>query len=178
MKLRHAAIVAALLGASALTLSGCGASSSAAGPCPKIGVLPDAADYPVQDANGKILALARLSVDHGVCIYDKSQASSTGFSRVDFNMQFHVSVVRAEGSLIDDVDVPVVIATVSDDGVLTARQNYDMNVTMDGRTGQESQALHIRIPYKGNGNATDYRVLAAFKLDEAAVQFNRKRLGR
>lgn len=178
MKARHALIVAAMLGAGAFALSGCGGSSAAAGPCPKIGVLPDAADYPVQDASGKLLALARLSVSNSACIYDKSQASSTGFSRVDFSIEVTVTAVRAEGSLVDDIDVPVVVATVSGDGVLTARDDYEMNVEIDGRTGEETQRLQIRVPYAGNGFATDHRVLAAFRLDERTVQFNRSRLGR
>lgn len=178
MRARHAAILAALLGVGAIGLSGCGGGSAAAGPCPKIGVLPDAADYPVQDANGKVMALASLSVSHGACIYDKSQTSSTGFSRVEFNMQVTATAVRAEGSLIDDVDLPVIIATVSGEGVLTGRETYEIGVEIDGRTGSRTQQLHIEVPYRGGGFATDHRILVAFQLDEKTVQFNRSRLGR
>lgn len=169
---------AAALTAIGIGLASCGAGSSAAGACPKIGVLPDAADLPVTNAQGEIVALARISLQNGPCIYDKSQAARTGFSKVSFPLTVRVSAAQLKGALISDVDVSYVIATVSPDGAVTGKQEFDMNVDLDGKSGSEDDKIFIDLPFEGNGNASQHRVIAAFKVDRETVSLNRQRLGR
>lgn len=159
-------------------LAACGANSAAAGKCPKIGVLPDAADLPVTDANGQVVALARLSLRNGPCIYDKTRSRNTGFSKVTFPLTVLVTAASAKGAAQNDIDVSYVIATVSPDGVVTGRQTYQMSVDMDGTTGVEDDKIQISIPFEGNGTASEHRVVAAFKVDRATIDLNRRRLGR
>jgi len=169
---------AAVLMAGGLALAACGANSSAAGQCPKIGVLPDAADLPVTDANGQVIALARLSLQNGPCIYDKSAVQRTGFSKVSFPLTVRVSAAQVKGARVNDIDVTYIVATVSPEGAITGRQEYRLNVDLDGTTGKEDDKILINIPYAGNGNAAQHRVVAAFKVDRETVQLNRERLGR
>jgi hypothetical protein len=179
MKMTPYRIAAAgVLGAAAITLAACGANSTAAGVCPKIGVLPDAADLPVTNPSGQVVALARLSVAHGACIYDKTQAPRTGFSKVTFPLTVRISAARFKGARISDVDVTYLIATISPDGVITGRQNYEMTVEFDGEVGSEDDKVLINIPYEGNGTAGQHRLVAAFKVDRETVLLNRQRLGR
>lgn len=171
-------IAAGLVTAAALALASCGGNSAAAGKCPKIGVLPDASDLPVTNAAGEIVALARLSVANGACIYDKTQVTRTGYSKVQFPLTVRVSVARTQGSGVGDIDVKYIVATVSEDGVVTGKQVYDMSVSFDGRTGFEDETLLITMPYEGNGSASQHRIVAAFQLDRETVRINRQRLGR
>jgi hypothetical protein len=169
---------AGVLTAAGLTLAACGTSSSAAGICPKIGVLPDAADLPVTNSEGQVVALARLSVRNGPCIYDKTQAPRTGFSKVSFPLTVRVSAARFRGARVSDIDVTYIIATVSPDGVITGRQDFEMTVDLDGELGSEDDKVLINLPYEGNGAAGQHRVVAAFKVGRETVALNRQRLGR
>jgi hypothetical protein len=172
------ALAALAVTGSALALAACGIQSTAAGVCPKIGVLPDAADFPVRNANGDIVALGRLSLSNTSCIYDKSRVVETGFSSVSFTLTVTASVVRSEGARLSSVDLPYVVATVAPDGVITGRQESVLEVSLDGRSGQDEDRLNIRIPYRGNADADQHRVVAAFRVDEQTVLLNRNRLGR
>lgn len=169
---------AGVLTAAGIALAACGANSTAAGTCPKIGVLPDAADLPVTNANGQVVALARLSVRNGPCIYDKSQAAKTGYSKVSFPLTVRVSAARFKGARISDIDVDYVIATVSPDGVITGKESYEISVDFDGGVGSEDDKVLINIPFEGNGSAGQHRVVAAFKVDRETVKLNRQRQGR
>lgn len=171
-------LAAGLVTAAALALASCGGGSAAAGKCPRIGVLPDAADLPVTNASGEIVALARISLANGPCIYDKTQVTRTGYSKVQFPLTVRVSVARVQGSSVNDIDVKYIIATVSADGVVTGQQSYEMNVDFDGRTGFEDEKLLVTVPFEGSGSASQHRVVAAFQLDRETVQINRQRLGR
>lgn len=169
---------AGVLTAAGLALAACGANSTAAGTCPKIGVLPDAADLPVTNANGEVVALARISLQNGACIYDKSQAERTGFSKVSFPLTVRVSAARFRGARISDIDVEYIIATVAPDGAVTGRQEFEISVELDGEVGSEDDKIFINLPFQGNGNAGQHRVVAAFKVDRETVTLNRQRLGR
>jgi len=172
-------VAALLCGAALIILQACSpGNSAAAGKCPRIGVLPDAADYPVKDGNGKVLALARLSLTNSACIYNKSNTAETGFSNVSFSLTVRVAAALSQGSRISRIAAPYVIATVAPDGVITGRQEYTMDVDVSGRTGTEDERVTINIPYQGGGDAAGHRVVVAFKLDEATVRLNRSRLGR
>ncbi|WP_416897609.1 MAG: hypothetical protein ACMVY4_19435 [Minwuia sp.] len=169
---------AALLTVIAVGVSSCGLGSAAFGTCPKIGVLPDAADKVILDNNGQLLALARLSTANSPCAYDKTDTQRTGYSRVSFTLTVRSSAARNQGAQISRVDTPYVVATVAPDGTVTGKQNYDMTVSIDGQSGFEEDRIQIRIPYEGGGEASQYRVVVGYQLDRAAVEQNRSRLGR
>lgn len=177
MRILHFSLLAAALGVSA-----CGGPliNTATGPCPKIGVLPDAADYPVRGPNGQILGLASLSVVHGACVYNTSRARETGYSSVQVLLTVFASGVRSPGADLDEITAPYVVATVADDGVLTGREEYvaDINLGLDGK-GSEEEKINVVMPYKGIvGDANQHRIVVAFKLDREDVELNRSRLGR
>ncbi|WP_417516675.1 hypothetical protein [Minwuia sp.] len=178
MKFLKAGLVAGSMIAIAAVLHACGGGAAAAGTCPKIGVLPDAADNPVTGPDGEVVALARLSVQHGTCIYDKSNASRTGYSKVRFPMTVRVSAARFQGARVQDIDVEYVVATVAPDGVITGRQTYSTTIGLSSATNFEDEKILIEIPYQGNGEASQHRVVAAFLIDRETVALNRSRLGR
>lgn len=168
-----AALVLPLLAAS------CGTSSTAAGPCPKIGVLPDASNFTVTDGAGQVRALARLDVSNSACIYNKSNFASTGYSSVATVLTLTVSAVRSEGSSVSSMTVPVRVATIAADGVLTGQRDLDIDVSVPATgTGREEERVDINLPYPGGGTAEQVRVVVAFRIDRNAVMVNRSRLGR
>ncbi|MEC9346745.1 MAG: hypothetical protein VYB54_10990 [Pseudomonadota bacterium] len=174
---RILALSAAL--AVSLVAASCGGGSSASGPCPKIGVLPDASNYTVTDASGQVRALARLDVSHAPCIYNKSRFTETGYSSVSTVLTVTVSAVRGEGSSVSSLTAPVRVATISADGVLTGQQDFDIDVSVPaGATGRDDERVEITVPYPGSGFAEQHRIVVAFRIDRNAVLVNRSRLGR
>ncbi len=172
------AILAACASASLLVLAACGVNSAASGTCPRIGVLPDAADLPVKNGTGEVVALARLSVSNSPCVYNKSRVASTGFSTVEFTLTVRVAAAATKAVRVTSVKAPYLVATVAPDGVVTGRQRYEMNVDISDRTGSEDDRIKITLPYEGSGNASGHRIVVAFQLDEETVRLNRSRLGR
>ncbi|MDF1720999.1 MAG: hypothetical protein P1U65_10020 [Minwuia sp.] len=178
--MRYPALIATGL---ALTLSACGLgglSSAANGPCPRIGVLQDASNFPVKDQAGNIRALARLNIiSNSGCVYDKSNTDRTGFSTMRTVLKIQVAAARSGSTQMSSVTVPVIIATISADGLLTGRQKITLDVPFNnGGTGSEEEEVEVRINYKGSGDADTHRIVAAFDLDRDEVLLNRSRQGR
>jgi len=167
----------------ALALSACGIGgigSAANGPCPKIGVLQDASNFPVKDQAGNIRALARLNVaGNSPCAYDKSSTETSGFSSMRTVLTVQVAAARSGSARMTSITVPVVIATISADGLLTGRQKISMDVGFDpDGTGSEQEQVEVHINDKGSGDADSHRIVVACDLDRDEVLLNRSRQGR
>lgn len=178
--MRYPALIATGL---ALTLSACGLggiSSAANGPCPRIGVLQDASNLPLKDQAGNIRALARLNIaGNSACAYDKSNTDRTGFSSMRTVLTLQVAAARAGASRMSSVTVPLVIATISADGVMTGRKKINLDVGFDpDGTGSEQEQVEVQINYKGSGDADTHRIVAAFDIGRDEVLLNRSRQGR
>lgn len=165
----------------ALGLAACGGVGSAAdGACPRIGVLQDAANYPLKDSAGNIRALARLSVQRTKgCTYNTSNAAATGYSSMRTVVQVRVDAARAETASMSSIEVPVIVATVTDDGVLTGRSRVTMDVPLSSLgTGNADKQVEVEINFKGTGEIAQHRIVVAFDLDRDEVLLNRSRIGR
>lgn len=165
----------------ALVLAACGGVGTAAdGTCPRIGVLQDAANFPLKDSAGNIRALARLTVNRATpCTYNKSNTAQTGFSSMRTVLDVRVDAARAESASMSTIEVPVIVATVSEDGLLTGRHRLTMDVPFTtGGTGNAEEQVEVVISYKGGGEADKHRVVVAFDLDRDEVLLNRSRIGR
>lgn len=165
----------------ALALAACGGVGTAAdGTCPRIGVLQDAANYPLKDSAGSIRALARLSVDRATpCTYNKSNTAQTGFSTMRTVLNVRAGAARAETASMSSIEVPIIVATVSPDGLLTGRHKLTMDVPFTtGGTGNAEEQVEVVISYKGSGEADQHRIVVAFDLDRDEVLLNRSRVGR
>ncbi len=165
----------------ALVLAACGGVTTAAdGTCPRIGVLQDAANYPLKDSAGNIRALARLSVSRATaCTYNKSNTAETGFSTMRTVLNVRADAARAETANMSSIEVPVIVATVSADGLLTGRHRLTMDVPITtGGTGNAEEQVEVVISYKGSGEAEQHRIVVAFDLGRDEVLLNRSRVGR
>ncbi|MDF1734775.1 MAG: hypothetical protein P1U37_05775 [Minwuia sp.] len=174
-------ILAPIATSLALALAACGGVGTAAdGSCPRIGVLQDAANFPLKDSAGNIRALARLSFSRATpCTYNKSSTDQTGFSSMRTVLNVRADAARAESASMSSIEVPVIVATVSADGLLTGRHRLTMDVPFTtGGTGNAEEQVEVVISYKGSGEAEQHRIVIAFDLDRDEVLLNRSRVGR
>ncbi|WP_431285280.1 hypothetical protein ACQW02_10970 [Humitalea sp. 24SJ18S-53] len=172
----------ATLAAAALALAGCGGGDASGNPfgmtapCPRVGIIADAADLSryaggSQDLSALVLD-ARIAGFSARCDY----ASRGGGLNVELTVTLDIE--RGPAAQSRNAEVTYLVAVVDTNGeTILQRQAFPVRVTFPSnvtRVRDDGEKLTIRMP--GNTSASAARqVLIGLQLTEAELALNRRR---
>ena len=168
---------AALVAALGAALAACAGKKDDAGapPCPKVGVLADAARVTVyRDGPGRDLTdikyEAQLGRIAGECIYRKRNTQVT----VDMKLQINAKRGPADRDRI--ADVGYFVAILDGQSNVLARQEFRSQIEFPQDQAQVAtlEELEQVIPLKKDQPGSDFDVLVGFKLTPEQLERNRR----
>lgn len=177
--LRRVVTLAALLLAGA-AVDGCNSRQKddiGAPPCPKVGVLADAAHLTTfRDGGGRDLTDVVFEADFGRiagdCVYRKRNTNVT------VEMKLVITAKRGPADRARVADIGYFVAIVDQQSNVLARQEFRSTVEFPGDQSQVNvlEELEQIIPLKKDQPGSDYDVLVGFKLSPEQLQRNRARI--
>lgn len=174
--------VAALGILTPLLLSACGYSigANSLGPCPKVGVLQDVAQMPIQrgGADSAVEAVATIAASATECVYDSSGGSSGRPTKITFDLNITARAARSSSSSLRSTKAPYFIAIFGPDNKLLSNRNETLDLSLSNQGEAKTEKFSITLPIPADlPTAEGYRVTAGFRLSQQQLATNRDLLG-
>jgi hypothetical protein len=165
-----------------LALAGCnetqveGLMSRAQAPCPRVGVIADAADLTRFRAGGGT-DLTAMEVDARVSGFQAKCNYASGRQGLVVTLTPQFSAERGPAAPAPVIDVPYMVAVVGDDDQVLSRAAYALRVAFPPNVSRvQSQGEELSITLAGGvDQAASRRVLIGFQLSPEELAANRRR---